>query len=74
MNRHQERGLHPQLEEIAGYGDRVVAVTHMPGLDAFRARQADDRNYHLVTIRDRRITALCACRSREEAVAFASTI
>jgi len=66
------RGLHLQLEEISGYGDQVVAVTRTPGLDAFRARKADDRNFHVVTVQQGRIAALRACRSRDEAIAFAS--
>lgn len=73
MTRQLQRGLRPQLEEIAGYGDHVVAVTHVPGLDASRARKTNDRNYHyhVVTVHQRRVCALRACRSRDEAVAFA---
>jgi len=66
------RALPTELEEVVAVGKQVLAVTHIPGLDAFRARQADDRNYHLVTVEKGRITALRACRSREEAVALAS--
>jgi len=71
MTNQSQRGLQPQLEEITGYGDHVLAVTRTPGLDALRARKTNDRNYHVVTVRDGRISALRACRSRDEAVAFA---
>jgi uncharacterized protein len=61
-----------QLEEIVAYGDRVLVVTHAPGIDDRRARKTGDRNFHVVTVRDGRITALRACGSREEAAVIAS--
>ena len=48
----------------------MVAV-HTPGLDALRARQGEDRNYDVLTIRDGRIVAMHACRDREEAMSVA---
>jgi ketosteroid isomerase-like protein len=64
--------MRAELEEIVGYGDRVVVVTHSPGIDAIRARKTGDRNFHVITVRDGRIAALRACRSRDEAVTLAS--
>jgi ketosteroid isomerase-like protein len=64
------RGLRTQLEEVIGVGDKVVVVTRTPGLDAFRARRADDRNVDVMTFRAGRVVALRACRNRAEAMAF----
>jgi ketosteroid isomerase-like protein len=55
----------PRLAELVGYGDRVLVITHVP--------ERDEPNFHVVTVRAGRITALRACRSREEAVGIAST-
>jgi hypothetical protein len=63
----------PELEELVFFGERVLVVTHSPGIDERRARKTGDRNFHVVTVRDNRITALRACRNRDEAEAFAST-
>ena len=60
-------GLAAELEELEGIGDKVVVILHAPGLDRFRARTADDRNFHLVTVRDGRVTAIRACYDRAEA-------
>ena len=60
-----------ELEEMRGYGDRVLVVTRAPGLDATRARKTGDRNFHVVTVREGRIAALRACRTRDEAVDIA---
>ena len=72
LGRQHDRGLRSEVEEIASYGEKVLAVTRTSGIDRERKRQADDRNFHVLTLEDGRITALRACRSREEAVAFAS--
>lgn len=61
-----------ELVEIAGFGDRVLVVTHASGLDSVRARQSGDLNFHVVSVRDGRIVALRACRSRNEAVEVAT--
>src|SRR6266536_1279206 len=45
LARRAERGLRTELEEVIGNGDRVMVVVRTPGLDAHRARQADDRNF-----------------------------
>ena len=62
-------GMSPEaeVEEIASSGDQVMVVVHTPGLDQQRARQADDRNYMVVTVQQGQITALRACRDRDEA-------
>ncbi|HEY7011401.1 MAG TPA: nuclear transport factor 2 family protein [Streptosporangiaceae bacterium] len=62
-------GLSPQadVEEIDSAGDKVMVVVHTPGLDQQRARQAEDRNYMVVTVRQGQITVLRACRDRDEA-------
>jgi len=62
-------GMSPEaeVEEIASSGDQVMVVVHTPGLDQQRVRQADDRNYMVVTVRQGQITALRACRDRDQA-------
>lgn len=72
IDRPARQGTPFELEEITAYGDRVLVVTHAPGLDALRARKAGDRNFHVVSVRDGRIAAMRACRSRNEAVAVAA--
>jgi ketosteroid isomerase-like protein len=66
-----EHGLKAELEEVQERGDRVMVVVHMPGIDTFRVRQADDRNFSVFTIRNGRIVALRDCRDRAEAMATA---
>jgi ketosteroid isomerase-like protein len=69
LQRQARRGLRSELEEVIGHGDRVMVVVHTPGVDAHRVRQADDRNYDVLTLRQGRIVALRACRDRQEALA-----
>jgi ketosteroid isomerase-like protein len=71
LQRQARRGLKSRLEEIRANGDRVMVSVHTPGLDALRARQGNDRNYDVLTIRDGRIVAMRACRDREEALSLA---
>src|SRR6266516_573544 len=66
LERQAERGLRAQLEEVVGHGDRVMVVVWTPGVDAYRVRQADDRNYAVFTVRGGRIVALRDCRDRQE--------
>jgi ketosteroid isomerase-like protein len=66
-----ERGLVSQLEEITAHGDKVMVVVRTPGIDQRRARQADDRNYLVLTLQQGRIIAMRACRDRMEARGFA---
>ena len=69
LERRAERGLTTELEEVVGNGDRVMVVARTPGVDAYRARPADDRNFSVLTVRDGRIVALRDYRDRDEALA-----
>jgi ketosteroid isomerase-like protein len=71
LQRQAERGLTSQLEEVIANGDRVVVGVRTPGIDAFRMRQAQDRNYDVFTVRDGRVVAIRACSDRHEALAIA---
>lgn len=68
MSRDSGWRLSAELEEIVANGDRVLVVTRSPGIDQLRERSTGDRNFHVLTIRDGRITALRACRDRNEAI------
>ena len=67
LSRQAERGLRSELETVVAAGDRVMVVTRTPGVDEYRHRQADDRTYDVVTVRDGLIVGLHACRDRGEA-------
>ena len=70
--RHQtEHGLHAELEQVIAAGDKVILVMRTPGVDEYRQRQAEDRTYDVVTVRDGMIVALHACRDRGEARSLA---
>ena len=71
FTRQAERGLRAELEEVAATGDRVMVVVRIPGIDVYRLRKADDRNYAVLTVREGRIVALRDCRDRGEALAEA---
>ena len=71
LERQAEHGLKAELEEVAGKADRVMVAVRTPGVDAFRVKKADDRNYAVFTVREGRIVALRDCRDREEALALA---
>lgn len=71
LRRQTEHGLDSELEEVLGVGDQAMIVVRTPGVDAYRLRQADDRNYDVLTLREGRIVAIRACRDREEAMAVA---
>ncbi len=47
-----------------------MVVIRTPGIDRVRIRQARDRNYLVLTLDQQRITAMRACRDREEARRF----
>lgn len=64
-------GLATTVESLEQCGDKVLVVLHAPGLDGFRARKADDRNFHLVTVSEGRVTAIRACRDATEAETLA---
>jgi ketosteroid isomerase-like protein len=63
-----EHGLRAELEEVAGRGELVMVGVRIPGVDAYRVRQADDRSYSVFTVHDGRIVALRDCRDRQEAL------
>src|ERR1022692_1874810 len=67
LERQAGQGLAAQIEEIAASGDKVMVVIRTPGIDRLRARQAGDRNYLVLTVDQQRITAMRACRDRDEA-------
>lgn len=71
----RDRGwrLRAELEEVVANGDRVLVVTRSPGIDQLRARSTRDRNFHVLTIRDGKITALRARRDRNEALGLVTT-
>jgi ketosteroid isomerase-like protein len=71
LRRRANRGLRAQLEEVIAAGDRVMLVMWTPGIDEIRRRQADDRTYDIVTVRDGLIVGLTACRDRSEARSLA---
>jgi ketosteroid isomerase-like protein len=64
-------GLRAELEQVVASGDQVILVTRTPGIDKYRHRQADDRTYDVVTVRDGLIIELHACRDRGEARSLA---
>ncbi|HEY2308780.1 MAG TPA: nuclear transport factor 2 family protein [Streptosporangiaceae bacterium] len=64
-------GLRSELEEVVAAGDQVILVMRTPGLDQHRGRQADDRSYDVVTVRDGLIAELHACRDHAEARSLA---
>lgn len=67
LQRQVSQGLVPELEDVVASGDTVLVVIHLPGLDRLRVRQADDRNYLVLTLDQDRITKMRACRDRAEA-------
>ncbi len=71
LERRAGQGVRSEVEEIASSGDKVMVVVHTPGIDQQRARQADNRNYLVLTLQQGQITAMRACRDREEARGFA---
>ncbi len=66
LRRQSVQGLTTRIDQVAGYGDRVLLVLYTAGLDRHRARAADDRNYMVVTVRGGRVTDLHACRDEAE--------
>jgi ketosteroid isomerase-like protein len=67
LRRQADLGLRAQLEEVVASGDQVIVVMRTPGVDEYRHRQADDRTYDVVTVRNGLIVGLHACRDRGEA-------
>jgi ketosteroid isomerase-like protein len=71
LERQAEQSLRSELQEVLGNGERVMVVVRNPGVDAYRARKADDLNFDVFTMREGRIVALHGCHDREEALAIA---
>ena len=71
LERQAEQGLASQVEEIVSSGDKVMVVIRTPGIDRVRVRQAEDRNYLVLTLDQERIIRMRACRNRDEARSFA---
>jgi ketosteroid isomerase-like protein len=71
LRRQAERGLRAELEQVIAAGEQVIMVTRTPGVERYRVRQADDRNYDVITVRDGLIVGLHACRDRAEALSLA---
>jgi ketosteroid isomerase-like protein len=69
--RYAERGLRTEVEQVVASGGKVFLVTRTPGVDRHRARQTDDLNFDVVTVKDGLIVALRACHDRAEARALA---
>jgi ketosteroid isomerase-like protein len=61
------QGLIGGIETIASAGDKVMVVFHTPGIDQTRVRQAQDRNYLVLTLREGQVVAMRACRDLAEA-------
>jgi ketosteroid isomerase-like protein len=66
-----EGGLASQVEEVVVNGNQVMVV-HTAGIDSVRVRQADDRNYLVLTLDEGRIVKMRACRNRDEARSVAA--
>ncbi len=67
LRQQADLGLRAELEEVVAAGDQVILVMRTPGVDEYRHRQAGDRTYDVVTVRDGLIVGLRACRDRGEA-------
>jgi hypothetical protein len=62
-----------ELQELVTNQDRVLVVTRSPGIDAIRVRKTGDLNFHVLTVRNEKIVALRACRSRDEALGIVAS-
>ena len=71
LERQAGLGLASQVEEVVVNGDQVMVGIHTAGIDGVRVRQADDRNYLVLTLDEGRIVRMRACRSRDEALGAA---
>jgi ketosteroid isomerase-like protein len=71
LRRQADLGLRAELKAVVATGDRVMLVMRTPGVDEYRHRQADDRTYDVVTVRDGLIVGLHACHDRGEARSLA---
>ena len=71
LGQQAERGLVSEVQEIASSGDKVMVAVHTPGIDQWRAWQAEDRSYLVLTLDQGRIVAMRDFRDRGEAYSFA---
>ena len=71
LRRQAELGLRAEMEEVIAAGEHVLLVMRTPGVDKYLQRQADDRTFDVVTLRDGLIVGLHACRDRGEARSLA---
>jgi ketosteroid isomerase-like protein len=71
LRRLEEQGLRVELEHVIAAGEKVVLMMRTPGIDRYRHRDADDRTYDVVTVRDGLIVELRTCRDRGEALSLA---
>jgi ketosteroid isomerase-like protein len=71
LRRQADRGLRSELEQVIAAGDKVILIMRTPGVDQYRSRQAADRTYDVVTVRDGMIVGLQACKDRDEAQSIA---
>lgn len=71
LRRQAGLGLKAEVEEVVASGDQVMLVMRTPGVGQYRHRNADDRSYDVLTVRDGLIVGLHACRDRTEARSLA---
>jgi ketosteroid isomerase-like protein len=71
LRRQAGLGLKAEVEEVVAAGDQVMLVMRTPGIGQYRHRNADDRSYDVLTVRDGLIVGLHACRDRTEARSLA---
>jgi ketosteroid isomerase-like protein len=69
MVRHGASQPARELVELAPYDERVLVVSRLVTDD----ESASGQSFHVVTVLDGRITALRACRSRDEALEVATS-
>ncbi len=71
LRRQAGLGLKAEVEEVVAAGDQVMLVMRTPGVGQYLHRNADDRSYDVLTVRDGLIVGLHACRDRTEARSLA---
>jgi ketosteroid isomerase-like protein len=72
LGRQADQGVDSELEEIDSCGDKVMVAVHTPGADQHRAWQGNDRNYLVLTLRQRQVVAMRAFRDLDAARSFTS--
>ncbi len=69
LERRAEQGLRHRSRRSCPAATKVMVVICTPGIDRVRVRQAEDRNYLVLTLDQERITRMRACRNRALAAA-----